>query len=123
MTSAADDFVVLVEERLRQLVAQRAALRSDVEQMRVARSLTFSDDEHDPEGSTVSLDHARDRALLVSTEGNLAEFVAARGRLAAGSFGRCEECGEAISDDRLRARPEARYCIACASERADPRRR
>ncbi|SDD75718.1 TraR/DksA family transcriptional regulator [Auraticoccus monumenti] len=123
MTSADDDLVVLVEERLRELEAQRASLRSDVEQMRVSRSLDFTDDEHDPEGSTVSLDHARDRALLAATEQTLAELVAARERLAAGSFGRCEGCGEAIPEERLRARPEARYCISCASRQAGPRRR
>lgn len=123
MTCADDEFVVLVEQRLRELEAQRASLLSDVEQMRISRSLDFADDEHDPEGSTVSLDHARDRALLASTEGTLAELVAARERLAAGSFGRCEECGDAIPQERLRARPEARYCISCASGQAGPRRR
>ncbi len=115
--------VALVEERLRQLLEQRASLVSDVEQMRISRSLTFTDDEHDPEGSTVSLDHARDRALLGATEATLAELVAARERLAAGTFGRCEQCGGAISEDRLRARPEARCCISCASQHARRRRR
>lgn len=114
---------MLVEERLHRLRARRDSLLSDVERVRVSRSLDLTDDEHDPEGSLVSLDHARDHALLESTEATLAELVAARERLAEGSFGRCEECGEPIPVARLRARPEARCCISCASRRAQPRRR
>jgi DnaK suppressor protein len=38
---------------------------------------------------------------------------AALGRLAAGDFGACLACGEAISDLRLNAIPWAQYCIRC----------
>ena len=61
-------------ERIARTRAQRAALVAAIEDMRVARSLTFADDEHDPEGSTVSLDQARDAALLARTEETLAEL-------------------------------------------------
>jgi DnaK suppressor protein len=107
----------LLEQRLRQARQQRASLVAAIDQMRTARSLTSADDEHDPEGSTVSLDQARDSALLVRTEQTLAELVAARERLAAGRYGRCERCEEPIPDGRLRARPEARLCVACAALR------
>ena len=107
----------LLDARLCQAEQQRTALRVAIEEMRVARSLTSADDEHDPEGSTVSLDQARDSALLVRTEATLAELVAARERMAAGRFGRCERCGEAIPEARLRARPEARLCVRCAALR------
>ena len=30
-----------------------------------------------------------------------------------GTFGICEECGEKISEKRLRARPMATFCIDC----------
>jgi DnaK suppressor protein len=46
------------------------------------------------------------------------EVEAALHRLAAGAFGRCEDCGTAISQNRLYAIPYARYCIGCA-ERGD----
>ncbi|SDS87588.1 RNA polymerase-binding transcription factor DksA [Friedmanniella luteola] len=110
-------YAELLDDRLRQAAEQRASLLSAIEQMRVARSLTSADDEHDPEGSTVSLDQARDSALLVRTEQTLAELVAARDRLAAGRFGVCERCGRPIPEARLRARPEARLCVACAGLR------
>ena len=110
-------FGELLEQRLRQAREQQASLVAAIDQMRTARSLTSADDEHDPEGSTVSLDQARDSALLVRTEQTLAELVAARERLVAGRYGRCEQCGDPIPDGRLRARPEARLCVSCAAVR------
>jgi DnaK suppressor protein len=111
-------FAELLDQRLQQAEELRSALLGAIDQMRTARSLTSADDEHDPEGSTVSLDQARDDALLVRTEQTLAELAAARDRLAAGTYGRCERCGEPIADARLRARPEARLCIRCAGRPA-----
>lgn len=108
-------YAELLDLRWRQAEEQRAALTAAIDQMRTARSLTTADDEHDPEGSTVSLDHARDDALLVGTEQTLAELAAARERLAAGRYGVCERCGEPIPEARLRARPEARSCVRCAA--------
>ncbi len=85
--------------------------------MRVARSLTSADDEHDPEGSMVSLDQARDSALLAQTEHTLVELGAARERFAAGRYGVCEACGRPVPAERLQARPEARWCVPCAGVR------
>ena len=34
-------------------------------------------------------------------------------RIEAGSYGRCERCGKAISDARLQAVPTATTCLAC----------
>jgi DnaK suppressor protein len=107
----------LLDQRLVELQAQKAALTTAIAEMRVARSLTFTDDEHDPEGSTVSLDQARDAALLELTEKTLSELVAARQRIAAGTYGRCERCGAEIPAERLLARPEARFCVICAAGR------
>jgi DnaK suppressor protein len=105
----------LIGRRLAQAESQRTALRLAIEEMRDARQLTFTDDEHDPEGSTVSLDQARDSALLDRVEATVVELTAARDRLANGTFGQCERCGRSIPEDRLEARPEARTCVDCAS--------
>ena len=117
MADAEPSYAELLDLRRQQAEEQRAALRSAIGQMRDARSLTSADDEHDPEGSTVSLDQARDDALLVRVEQTLAELEAAADRLAAGRYGLCERCGRPIPDGRLRARPEARLCVACAALR------
>ena len=115
MGTVPDDqtYADLLAARVAQARAQRAALVTAIEEMRVARSLTFADDEHDPEGSTVSLDQARDAALLERTERTLAELAAAQQRLATGAYGVCERCGRTIPGERLQARPEARRCVSC----------
>ena len=107
-------YAVLLEQRVTQAAAQQAALRTAIDDMRMARSLTFADDEHDPEGSTVSLDQARDVALLDRIERSMAELIAAQERLASGTYGVCESCGDDIPGERLQARPEARRCVRCA---------
>lgn len=113
------DVAALLQQRLDQAEQQRDALLRAIEDMRATRRLTFADDEHDPEGSTVSLDQARDVALLARVQRSLADLAAARTRLEAGTYGSCESCGQAIPLLRLQARPEARRCMAC-TERAQP---
>jgi DnaK suppressor protein len=52
----------------------------------------------------------------------LDEIDAAQARLAAGTFGVCEQCRKAIPLRRLRAVPAARLCVVCeqVAERAKP---
>ena len=40
----------------------------------------------------------------------------ALGKLAEGTYGTCERCGEPIAEARLEAMPEARFCISCAAK-------
>ncbi len=40
----------------------------------------------------------------------------ALGRIEDGTFGVCEECGEEISEERLKARPVTTLCIACKTK-------
>ena len=40
----------------------------------------------------------------------------ALGRIDDGSFGICEECGEDISEERLKARPVTTLCIDCKTK-------
>jgi DnaK suppressor protein len=45
-------------------------------------------------------------------------------RIEDGTYGICEECGDEITVERLKARPVTTLCIACKSEQeADERRR
>jgi DnaK suppressor protein len=54
----------------------------------------------------------------------LDQVAAALRRVDAGTYGQCEDCGEAIDDRRLRAMPATRFCTACQAlrERTSPRR-
>ncbi len=87
-------------------------LQGDLKQYDAAIGAT-TDDEHDPEGTT-AYDRARTKSLLDDSLAQLTEIEAARGRLAAGTYGACERCGKPIAEARLEARPVARTCIACA---------
>ena len=49
----------------------------------------------------------------VEARRKLADVEEALGRLAAGSFGCCEQCGSAIPAGLLTAAPETRYCPRC----------
>ena len=115
-------WVEALAERRAQAEAQREALRAAIEETREARSLMFADDEHDPDGSTASLDQARDVALLARTEQTLAELAAAAQRLADGTYGVCQRCGRPVGAERLAARPETAVCVDCASRATRERR-
>ncbi len=54
------------------------------------------------------------QARLVAQEINSVERALLR--IDRGTYGACVKCGEAISDKRLRARPEAALCLACADK-------
>ena len=59
------------------------------------------------------------QALLrrtVTARRKLADVEEALTRLAAGEFGRCEQCGGRLPDGLLAAAPELRYCARCDGE-------
>lgn len=64
-------------------------------------------------------DFMRDMELSVMTEEGkrLALIDTALESLDAGSYGVCVDCGDEISDGRLRAKPYARLCIDCKAAR------
>jgi RNA polymerase-binding transcription factor DksA len=79
-----------------------------------ASRLTASDDEHDPEGSTIAFERSHASTLLGAARNHLVDVDAAIARIAAGTYGSCERCGQAVARDRLLARPTACTCISCA---------
>jgi DnaK suppressor protein len=54
----------------------------------------------------------------VAARRKLADVEEALGRLAAGNFGCCEDCGSAIPAGLLAVIPETRYCPCCDTEPA-----
>ena len=56
-------------------------------------------------------------ALISQAREHLAQIDAATARLAEGSYGRCERCGQPIGAARLAARPVATTCMSCAGGR------
>jgi RNA polymerase-binding transcription factor DksA len=104
----------MLDDREREVDHRLARLRDDEASLRHDRADATADDEHDPEGSTLSGEWAQVDALRRGAEAERDEIRAARERVASGTFGVCENCGRPIADARLEARPFARRCIACA---------
>jgi len=72
-----------------------------------------------PDDTGDGADQPETRVLLgrtVAARRKLADVEDALGRLAAGRFGSCEECGSAIPAGLLATAPETRYCPRCDAE-------
>ncbi|WP_256794472.1 TraR/DksA C4-type zinc finger protein [Terrabacter sp. Ter38] len=95
-------------------VERITGLRREFAEVVEASRANIADDEHDPEGSTIAYERTQIGALIEQAERHLVEIDAALQRITDGRYGRCEVCGEAIPDERLRARPTARTCMSHA---------
>ena len=70
-------------------------------------------DNHLGETATATLDREIDYSLEENSEHVLRAIDGALQRIADGTFGICETCGQAISEERLEAIPYATQCIDC----------
>ncbi|WP_214466824.1 TraR/DksA family transcriptional regulator [Microbacterium flavescens] len=94
--------------RLEGLDAAIAQLRSD-------RGSDNADDEHDPEGVTLSSEWARLEGLRTAAAREIAEIDDVLARRRAGADGVCVDCGRGIPPERLEVRPTATRCVDCAT--------
>jgi RNA polymerase-binding transcription factor DksA/ribosome-associated translation inhibitor RaiA len=69
-------------------------------------------DQHPADLGTETFERERDLSLLSEVDAEIEAVDRALVRLDAGAYGRCDACGEPIPDDRLRAVPAARFCLA-----------
>lgn len=74
------------------------------------------DDEHDPEGVTLSSEWSRLTALSDAATEDVRLYDEAIARWDAGTYGRCAACGRPIPAARLAARPFAELCVPCAEK-------
>jgi len=95
--------------RITRLDETLAGLRSD-------RGSETADDEHDPEGATLSSEWSRLAGLRADAARALRETDAALARATTADYGVCVDCGADIPPARLDARPTATRCVACAEK-------
>jgi len=91
-----------------------AQLSGDVSTVQNSRHDSPTDDEHDPEGTTLAFEQSQAAALLRQATSRLDDIDHALSRIGAGTYGICIGCGSAIGSARLGARPYASQCITCA---------
>jgi DnaK suppressor protein len=72
-------------------------------------------DEESGEGDTLAVERERDLALSAQARVAIEEIDAALAKIDSGTYGVCEQCGERIPKERLRALPYARLCVKCKS--------
>jgi len=108
-----------------QLLALRARLRGDVNQMASA-ALHKSRSEANGDLSSMPI-HMADigsdnfeqeftLSLMENDGGTLAQIEASLERIEEGTYGLCEECGVKIPKNRLNAIPYATLCVRCAEQ-------
>ncbi|MCU1368055.1 MAG: hypothetical protein JWN39_3694 [Ilumatobacteraceae bacterium] len=104
---------LLVDEAARS-AEQAAALSASFEAIVAAAELVNTDDEHDPEGTTIAFERAQVSALHRQATADVESIAQALERLDAGTYGACESCGRPIGFDRLSALPASTHCVSCA---------
>ena len=69
-------------------------------------------DQHPADMASETFERAKDLSILIGMEAKLTDIERALERLAAGTYGVCEACGQPIGEARLEASPGARFCRA-----------
>ena len=104
-------------DRLRaDALARVATTRATLDQLTHDREGSNDDDEHDPEGVTLSSEWSRLTGLAEAAASELRQVDEAIERLDAGTYGICANCGRPIPAERLEVRPFATHCVACAEK-------
>lgn len=96
------------------LAEQLRALEAQLEAIRAARANDNADDEHDPEGTTLSTEWSRAEGQRADVLRELDELRQAFQRRDAGTYGVCVACGCRIPAARLEVLPAASRCVSCA---------
>lgn len=94
-----------LETRLAELQARLASLKADAAQSHSADSAEQAQERENDEVVDAIGNETRISIRIIQT---------ALEKIADGTYGACEGCGEDIGVDRLRAVPEATHCVDCA---------
>ncbi|TFD82934.1 hypothetical protein E3T56_14430 [Cryobacterium psychrotolerans] len=114
--SALAHFETLLRRERLDTAADLDRLTGSLGEVREARSDASADDEHDPDGPTLSAEWSTLSGVHSELAERLAGIDRALQRIADGTYGVCLRRGEPIGRARLEARPAAALCIACARE-------
>jgi RNA polymerase-binding transcription factor DksA len=113
-----------------------AAARKRLEDTRaeLERSISVLKGEYEPDdrtpdypqdpadaGANIS-ESERSEAILAAAKVQQTEVLNALQRIELGSYGTCVDCGSAVPEGRLEARPEAARCVSCQGKWARMRR-
>ncbi len=105
------------------LESERKHLTQELEQMTVSVRLTDERREGSPFGkweeeATEALELEKRVIMEKRIRDQLVEVEHALHKLAEGTYGRCDVCGQPIDPARLEALPQATLCLSCKSGQA-----
>jgi RNA polymerase-binding transcription factor len=100
---------VLQEERVR-VVRQMKDLGAD-ESGELTGAIDYGDAFAD--GGAATAERTEVLGLVESLKHRLDDIDRALGKIAAGTYGTCENCGKQIGQDRLEFRPTSTFCVDC----------
>ena len=102
----------------KRLLEMKEELESNIARLKDEIDVIGSEDEIDDIEDMASLesDNIHHNALLKQQQHELDEVIHALSKIKTGNYGICEESGEQIPLERLRAMPHARYCIKHAKD-------
>jgi DnaK suppressor protein len=111
------EFKRLLAERKRRLLRRAQELLVVQKKLEEIDPMDYEDDDI----LSLELDETFMANIDEVERARLKEIDDAAARLNAGKdvFGTCEECGAAIAEMRLVARPEVRFCAVCGNKRTD----
>ena len=99
------------------LQEERDRLHDQLRQMGVGPGGRLDFDDGFADSGQVTAERGEVEALGGTLLDTLREIEDALSKFDAGTYGRCESCGNQIAEARLEAMPAARLCIDCASPR------
>jgi RNA polymerase-binding transcription factor DksA len=99
------------------LEEEKVSLRAQLAELGYGEGEGLDYDHNFADTSQVTAERGETEAVAAKLQAALDEVENALGKIGGGSYGTCEKCGEPIAPARLEAKPEARFCINCASKR------
>ena len=99
------------------LQEERDSLRAQLAELGFGETGGLDYDQNFADSSQVTAERGEAEALAKSLGETLTDVEHALSKFEAGTYGACENCGQQISPARLEAKPAARRCINCASQR------
>lgn len=98
--------LLVVKSKILQEVTQKVRSESDSLKFEIGDIYDIASNERERELSLTLGDRDREK---------LSEIEDAFERIKDNTYGQCEECGEPVAEDRLRALPFTRVCVECQS--------
>jgi RNA polymerase-binding protein DksA len=98
------------------LIEQRANLREEIEGQGAdpdSDEVTFVDDAGFSDRSHSTEERSKLISVVRALRSNLRDVDRALTKMEAGTYGRCERCGQEIAPERLEALPWALLCMDC----------